>query len=135
MCSNAICAESTIDCGCFNLAEKSALHLGRVVEDQSRGEGGQLVFRRGACALERRCRGGRVVRLNSCELFEYGAGGVCETGAALPHLKALRQHESEKADEDTSLHAFGAPVLDRAQVRAPPCAGGDDRGRGKGDLC
>jgi hypothetical protein len=47
--------------------------------------------------------GGRqhdVVRLNACEFFEHGAWRVSETGALLPHLKALPQHEGEKADKD-----------------------------------
>ncbi len=58
-----------------------------------------------------------VVRLNACELFEYRPRRVAKAGALLPHLEALPQHESEKADKDMSLNAFGALVPNRAQVQ------------------
>ena len=58
-----------------------------------------------------------VVRLNSCELFEHRARGVSETGALLPHFEALPQHESEKADQDMSLDAFGVLVPDGAHFQ------------------
>jgi hypothetical protein len=60
-----------------------------------------------------------VVRLNACEFFEHGARGVSETRAALPHLKALPQHESEEADQDMSLHAFGAGARSGASSTDP----------------
>jgi hypothetical protein len=67
--------------------------------------------------LTMRCgRQNDVLGLNALEFFQDSAWGIAETGAALPHLEALLQHESEKADEDMSLHAFGALVPDRAHV-------------------
>jgi hypothetical protein len=58
-----------------------------------------------------------VVRLNSGELLEHGARGISETGALLPHLEALPQHESEEANQDMSLDAFGVLVPDGAHVQ------------------
>ena len=62
------------------------------------------------------CRQHDVVRLNSCELFEYRAWEVAKPGALLPHLQALPQHESEEAHEDVGLDALRALVPDRAYV-------------------
>ena len=63
------------------------------------------------------CRQHDVVRLNSCELFEYRPWGVAKPGALLPHLQALPQHESEEAHEDVGLDALRALVPDRAHVQ------------------
>ena len=58
-----------------------------------------------------------VMRLNAREFFEHGAGGVSETGAALPHLQALPQNEGEEADEDVGLHTLLALMPDRPDVQ------------------
>jgi len=57
-----------------------------------------------------------VVGLNARELFEDGAPRISETGAALPHLQRLPQHEGEKTDEDVCLHAILALMSDRTDV-------------------
>ena len=41
-----------------------------------------------------------IVGLNAPKLFEGGARRISQTGAALPHLEALPQHEGKKADKD-----------------------------------
>jgi hypothetical protein len=57
-----------------------------------------------------------ILGLNALEFFQDGARRIAETGAALPHLKALPQHEGKKADEDMRLHAILALVPDRTDV-------------------
>ena len=49
-----------------------------------------------------------VVRADACEFLENGTRRVTETGALLPHLQALPQHESQEADEDVGLNAIRA---------------------------
>jgi hypothetical protein len=56
----------------------------------------------------RRSRQNDVLGLNAFELFKDDARRNAETSAALPHLRALPQHEGKKADEDMSLHAIFA---------------------------
>ena len=46
-----------------------------------------------------------------------GARRVSETGALLPHLEALPQHEGEEAHEDVGLNAILALMPDRAHVQ------------------
>src|SRR5437764_12820726 len=58
-----------------------------------------------------------VMRLDAGEFFEHGARGVTKTGALLPHLQALPQHESEKAHEDMGLQTIGALMPDRPHVQ------------------
>src|SRR6202045_2861328 len=57
-----------------------------------------------------------VLGLNAFEFFQDDARGIAETGAALPHLQALPQHEGKKTDEDMSLYAILALVPDRTEV-------------------
>ena len=64
----------------------------------------------------RRSRHDDVLGLNAFEFFQNYARGIAETGAALPHLQALPQHEGKKADEDMSLYAILALVPDRTEV-------------------
>ena len=61
------------------------------------------------------CRGREhdVVRLNARKLFENGVRRISEPGTLLPHLKALPQHEGEKANEDMRLNAILALMPDR----------------------
>ena len=57
------------------------------------------------------------MRLDASAFFEDRARRVTETSALLPHLEALPEHESEKANEDMRLDAIFALVPDRTHVQ------------------
>ena len=70
------------------------MRLGRTMPRQSSkaGLGGVWLGDAAQADLSVGCGGqDDVVRLNARELFEDGARGISQAGAALPHLQALHQ--------------------------------------------
>jgi hypothetical protein len=64
------------------------------------------------------CRGRQhdIVRLNARKLFKNRARRISEPCTLLPHLKALPQHEGEKANQDMGLNAILALMPDRPHL-------------------
>jgi hypothetical protein len=57
-----------------------------------------------------------VMRLDPRQLFEDRTWRISEACSLLPHLEALPQHESKKADEDMSLNPVLVLMPDRTEV-------------------